>query len=274
MADEQISFKSKIKVSEEEQVSGLAQRRSVRGDSLVVRTARALSELSLSVADGDYLGAENDLLERLGISRPTLRQAAKIVESDRLITVRRGLKGGFFATRPDARDAIRAPALYLRMKGANIGQVHAVTRLISEEAAAEAARSDDPALRARLSALRAGIEGDDVADEAPGDVIQRESELAHILGEMSGNPAILLFMEIVYAFGLLSRNLKFYHREADRLANRIRQRGLCDAVLAQDPDVARLMMQRRSELIAGWIAEFNADATSAAAVADAAGGDG
>lgn len=230
-----------------------------RSDSLVVRTARALADLSLAATDGAYLGAENDLLEKLGISRPTLRQAAKIVESDRLIVVKRGLKGGFFATRPDARDAIRAPALYLRMNGAQIGHVHAVTRLISEEAAAEAARCNDPALRAQLAALRASIESDAVADETPAEVIQRETELARLLGEMSGNPAILLFMEIVYAFGFLSKNLKFYHRAEDRLANRIRQRGLCDAVLSQDVDVARLMMRRRSDLVSGWIAEFNVD---------------
>jgi hypothetical protein len=29
---------------------------------------------------------------------------------------------------------------------------------------------------------------------------------------------------------------------------------LCDAVLAGDPDIARLMMQRRSALIAEWLA--------------------
>ena len=228
----------------------------VKSDSLVVRTARALADLSMAASDGAYLGAENDLLDQLAVSRPTLRQAAKIVESDRLIVVRRGLRGGFFATRPDARDAIRAPALYLRLNGANIAQVHAVTRLISEEAAAEASRCTDPQLRARLGALRASIESDDIADETSGEVIQRENELANLLGQMSGNPAILLFMEIVYAFGSLSRNLKFYHRAEDRLANRTRQRGLCDAVLARDSEEARLMMRRRSDLVSEWIAEF------------------
>ncbi len=244
-------------------MKGAARSAQKKADSLVVRTARALADLSLAASDGVYLGAENDLLERLGISRPTLRQAAKIVESDRLIVVKRGLKGGFFAARPHARDAIRAPALYLRMNGASISHVHAVTRLISEEAAAEASRCEDIALRAQLAQLRADIEADPQEDETPAQVIHRESELAHLLGLMSGNPAILLFMEIVYAFGFLSKNLKFYHRADDRLANRVRQRGLCDAVLARDPEVARLMMRRRSDLVSGWIAEFGADASAA-----------
>lgn len=235
-----------------------------KGDSLVVRTAKALTEWSLSVADGAYLGAENELLERLGISRPTLRQAAKIVESDRLITVKRGLKGGFFATRPDARDAIRAPALFLRMNGATIKDVHAVTRLISEEAAAEAARCASPAKRAELAQFRALLEADDPETQTPGAVIQRESEMARLIGQMSGNPAILLFVEIVYAFGLLTRDLKLYHRIEDRRLNLIRQKSLCEAILAQDPEVARLMMRRRSDLMSQWIAELSPAAPAGA----------
>ena len=86
--------------------------------TLVAKTARRLAELSLASDAGAYLGAEADLLQQLEISRPTLRQAAKIVESDRLISVRRGVKGGFYAERPNAQDAIKALARYLRMNGA------------------------------------------------------------------------------------------------------------------------------------------------------------
>ena len=57
----------------------------VHAESLVARTARELAELSLAHEDGDFIGAEDDLLSRLGVSRPTLRQAAKIAENDRLI---------------------------------------------------------------------------------------------------------------------------------------------------------------------------------------------
>lgn len=224
-------------------------------DSLVVRTARVLAGLSMGAADGDHLGSENELLEQLGISRPTLRQAAKIVENDRLIAVRRGIKGGFYATRPDARDVIRAPALYLRMNGATIVHVHAVARLISEEAAAEAARCADKGLREEMRVLRGRIDADEASNQMPAQVIQRESELAQLLGRMSGNPAIALFMEISYMFGLLSPDLQLYDSPDDRSANRARQRNLCDAILTRDPDVARLMMKRRSEMITGWLAQ-------------------
>jgi GntR family transcriptional repressor for pyruvate dehydrogenase complex len=236
-------------------VNGAGRRSSEKRDSLVVRTARALAAMSAAAVDGAHLGSENDLLERLGVSRPTLRQAAKIVESDRLIVVKRGTRGGFFAARPSARDVIRAPALFLRMNGATIADVHVVTRLIMEEAAAEAARCDDEGLREAMRRLRARIAPDDAIDETPAAMLQHERELAELLGRMCGNPAIALFMEIGFTFGLMSADLHFYQNTEDRRANRAHQRGLCDAVLAHDAEVARLMMKRRSEMVAAWIAD-------------------
>lgn len=227
----------------------------VKEDSLVVRTARALSGLSVAASDGAFLGSETDLLARLGISRPTLRQAAKIVESDKLITVRRGIGGGFFASRPAARDAIQSPALYLRMNGATIGHVHAVTRLIAEEAAAAAAACKDERLRADMRQLRSRIESDDVTTETSVQVIQRETEFARLLGMMSGNPVIALFMEIGYTFGFLSSELRFYQTPEDRRIVRVHQRELCDAILKGDADIARVMMRRRSDQWTRWIAE-------------------
>jgi DNA-binding FadR family transcriptional regulator len=222
----------------------------VKNGSLVSRTARALADLSLAVSAGDPLGSEDELLARLGVSRPTLRQAAKMVESDRMIAVRRGAKGGFYAARPHAADVIRAPARYLRLNGATIADVHAVTAAISETTAAAAARSQNQDLRAQLGVFRQGIDANDTV----GDIIRAESELARLLAEMGGNPVARLFLEISHTFGRNEHQLRFYQSAEDRHRARGLQHRLCDAVLAGDPDIARLMMQRRSALIAEWLA--------------------
>src|SRR3546814_19662953 len=116
-----------------------------RAETLAGRTARALADLSLAAAPGDHLGAEDDLLQRFGVSRPTLSQAAKLVERDRLISIRRGIKGGHFAERPDARDAIKSLARFLRLRGATRGAVTQVTSPVSEGAAVAAPRRHGPA---------------------------------------------------------------------------------------------------------------------------------
>jgi DNA-binding FadR family transcriptional regulator len=225
--------------------------------SRVKDVANALAELSLGAMPGAHLGGEEELLGRLGVSRPTLRQAAKIVEADRLLQVRRGTRGGFYADRPDAADVIRAPARYLRLNGATIADVHSVTRLIVEQVALQAAACTDPAPRDELAAFRDRI---DSADSVQA-MIRSETELARLLARMSGNPAAELFIEIGYTFGREEHHLHFYQSPADRTQARELQRKLCDAVLTGDAEVAVLMIRRRSDLITGWLARDLASGT-------------
>ena len=218
-------------------------------ETLASRTARALVSLSLAAEPGDSLGAEGDLLGRLGVSRPTLRQAAKMVERDRLISVRRGTNGGFFAERPDARDAIQSLARFLRIRGASLADVIQVTRPISEEAAVGAARlrTDDDV--ARLREFVATID----ARDTPRELIVAEVEMARMLARMSGNPVVELVMEIGYSFGLDERGSDLYADADRRERTRAMQRSLCNAIIDGDVDIARLMMRRRSEQFDIWL---------------------
>lgn len=220
-----------------------------RVETLASRTARALADLSLAAAPGDHLGAEDDLLLRFGISRPTLRQAAKLVERDRLISIRRGIKGGYFAERPDARDAIQSLARFLRLKGATLGDVIQVTRPVSEEAAVAAASQRGEADVERLQAFVAAIDDHDT----PRALIAAEVELARLIAGMSGNPVVELVMEIGYSFGLDERGSDLYADPERRERTRAMQRSLCNAIIDGDPEVARLMMNRRSRQFDEWL---------------------
>jgi GntR family transcriptional repressor for pyruvate dehydrogenase complex len=220
-----------------------------QAETLVVRTARELAELSLAHEDGAFIGSEDELLLRLRISRPTLRQAAKIAENDRLISVRRGIRGGFYASRPDAEDAIRTLARYLRLKGATLLDIIAVSRLVAEEAAGLACQCEDADLREKLVQFALTI---DEAD-TPGAIIVAEARVARLLARMSGNPAIELVMAIGYSFGMEEQGTTLYQTAEQRDVARKLQHGLCQAILDRDGDVARLMMRRRSAALADWL---------------------
>lgn len=224
-------------------------RRTGQAETLVTKTARELARLSLSIDEGEFLGAEDDLLTRLGVSRPTLRQAAKIVESDRLVSVRRGVKGGFYATRPDAADAIRTLARYLRMKGGTLGDILVVSRLVSEEAAALACHCEDEFLRQRLEDFLSLVDGND----SPSALIKAESSLVEIISQMSGNPAIELVMAIGFTFGREEREVGLYRDPEHREIARAMQRQLCRAILDHDEEIARLIMRRRSATMLEWL---------------------
>jgi DNA-binding FadR family transcriptional regulator len=220
-----------------------------RGETLAARTARGLVNLSLAAEPGAHLGAEDDLIARFGVSRPTLRQAAKLVERDRLISIRRGAQGGYFAARPDARDAIQSLARFLRMKGADLLDVIQVTRPVSEEAAAAAASRRGDADVARLRAFAATID----ANDTPRELIAAEVEMARLISAMSGNPVVELVMEIGYSFGLDERGSDLYADPDRRDRTRAMQRSLIAAIIDGDADIARLMMRRRSEQFDAWL---------------------
>jgi DNA-binding FadR family transcriptional regulator len=218
----------------------------------VQQTARELAELSLAGEAGRYLGNEDELLTRFSVSRPTLRQAARMVVNDRLIDVRRGSGGGFYASRPDAADSVRTLARYLRLKGASLSDILVVAGPVSEEAAALAAQSTDAALRSHLIAFSRRIDENDT----PAAVVKAEADLARTLASMSGNAAVELVMAIGYSFGFDEKGVVLYASPEDRAQARQWQHALVEAVLSGDADVSRLMMRRRSALISGWLARF------------------
>ena len=47
-----------------------------------------------AITDGEWLPTEPELMEQFGVSRPTLREAFRVLESESLISVRRGAHGG------------------------------------------------------------------------------------------------------------------------------------------------------------------------------------
>ena len=84
---------------------------------------------------GETLPAEGLLMEQFGVSRPTLREAFRILEAENLISVRRGSRGGARVIAPDSSAAARYVGLLLQMQGATINDVYEA-RMISEPACA------------------------------------------------------------------------------------------------------------------------------------------
>ncbi|KJE20003.1 transcriptional regulator, GntR family [Frankia torreyi] len=84
---------------------------------------------------GDTLPAENELLTHFDVSRPTLREAFRILEAESLLIVRRGNRGGAEVTVPDLSVAARHVGVLLQLSGTTIEDVHEA-RAVLEPAAA------------------------------------------------------------------------------------------------------------------------------------------
>ena len=85
--------------------------------------------------EGDLLGTEAELIERFEASRPSLREALRILEAEGLISVVRGALGGVIVHRPDQRMTARAAALVLQSRSVALADVFEASAVIEPAAA-------------------------------------------------------------------------------------------------------------------------------------------
>lgn len=123
-----------------------------------LRTRIANSEL----APGDSLPPESEMLAQFGISRPTLREALRILESDKLIRLGRGARTGAIILGPSVEAAARHSAMYLASHGATLADIHELRMLIEPSLAAMLALN---AKRDHIKALRQCVNAQQVALE-------------------------------------------------------------------------------------------------------------
>jgi DNA-binding FadR family transcriptional regulator len=90
--------------------------------------------LSGQLTEGDSLGREPELVARFGVSRPSLREALRILEAEGLITVVRGVFGGVVVHEPDERMAARTAALVLQARNVSLADVHEARTLLEPAA--------------------------------------------------------------------------------------------------------------------------------------------
>jgi DNA-binding FadR family transcriptional regulator len=90
--------------------------------------------LSGALSEGDSLGHEPELVERFGVSRPSLREALRILEAEGLISVVRGVLGGVVVHEPDERLAARTAALVLQARNVSLADVHEARALLEPTA--------------------------------------------------------------------------------------------------------------------------------------------
>ena len=73
--------------------------------------------------EGDFLPNEAELMAHFGVSRPTLREAVRVLESERLVEVRRGSRTGARVRVPGPEIVARPAGLLLELSGATIADV-------------------------------------------------------------------------------------------------------------------------------------------------------
>lgn len=95
------------------------------------------------LADGDLLPKQDDLLAEFRVSRPSIREAMRILETEGLVSVRRGNIGGAEVHAPKARNAAYMLGLVMQSQHVTLTDVAAALRILEPACAALAATRAD-----------------------------------------------------------------------------------------------------------------------------------
>jgi GntR family transcriptional repressor for pyruvate dehydrogenase complex len=152
----------------------------------VAEAARKLRDIILERGDGSFLGSREELVQTLGVGHVTLQQAARLLERERLLFVRRGTNGGYFARVPDEAGVEEVVAIYLRARKVGFREAHAVASVLHTEMMRLAACSKDEAGRSELPALYERIETANLSD--PRELLRLDTAALELLHRLAANP--------------------------------------------------------------------------------------
>lgn len=117
----------------------------IRPASTLDAAATRLRALVLAEPDGALLGSEDSLQAALGVSRATVRQAARLLEREGLLRVRRGISGGYFGARPDVGTIVASVGTYLEMLAVEVEDLSMVATTLWIEVVRKACAVPGPA---------------------------------------------------------------------------------------------------------------------------------
>lgn len=116
--------------------------------------------------DGAMLPTEKEMADQLQVSRPTVREALRILESAGLVSTRPGPRGGPRVSRPNIPTVTRSLTTLFQYERVSLADLlearRAIEPVCARVAASRATPEDIEALRRSIAAMRGGLEDDAV----------------------------------------------------------------------------------------------------------------
>jgi len=176
---------------------GAGATRRARGREKPQQVADELRRLIIKgdLDEGDWLGHEPELIERFGVSRPSLREALRILEAEGLISVVRGVLGGVVVHRPDHRLTARTAALVLQARNVSLADVFEARTIIEPAAVRLVAGARNRRSSARK--LRSLIADQEQVIDDPDAFAEANARFHEQLVGMAGNQTLTIVAEML-----------------------------------------------------------------------------
>lgn len=168
---------------------------SLREPKMADRVATVLRRMFIrgEIPEGTMLPPESELMERFGVSRPTLREAFRVLESESLIVVQRGVRGGARVTRPRRETLARYAGLILEYEGVTLKDVYDARMTLETPMVVQLATDRKPAVIAELENI---VERE--ARLEPGDeAVDQLTDFHAAIARLSGNKTLQIISDVL-----------------------------------------------------------------------------
>lgn len=215
-----------------------------RSKANITTAASKLRTLIWATKEGEQLGSEEDITALLGVSRPTVRQVARLLESEGLLKVKRGLNGGYFSARPSVEIIEASVSNYLQMVVVNDKDVTEVASTLWTLVVRKAASLESSKKKA-VEKMRAEVAS--LSDEAHfTEILKIEDAIREKLFQLIDSPYISLIFHINRVFA--ARGFSFDTAEKDGTPEHLKfvkawkkARMLeLDAIIDSDPELSEI----------------------------------
>lgn len=224
-----------------------------------IRQQIVLGELK----EGDVLPTEAVLTERFGVSRPTIREAYRILEYERLLSITRGAKGGAVVHAPDSALIANYFLMMLQTERATIGEIYEARSAFEPALARMVARSNG---KASAAILRECLAEEHASLDIPEKFSKAVTEFHRTMVKLSGNRPLLHLFDAIYNVIQRHQTRVVAHSyragtKTEALSNPLRglksQEKLIDLIEAGDADGAEAHWRKHMEQASKvWINGF------------------
>lgn len=228
----------------------VAPRRQWRQEKVSEKVAREILDtiVSQELPIGASLPSESAMLEEFRVGRASLREALRLLETQGIIRIKPGPKGGPVVEGSTSKDLGRVATMHFQYARATFRELVEARLIIEPMMAGVAARKRDPELLARLRAV--------VDREASGEPEYQEltDDFHELVAGMSGNRVLDLLgrtLRDVYVMRL--RELAVPPEERSYVLEAHAK--IADAIEDGDPDIAEHLMREHMEAFAERVAQ-------------------
>lgn len=201
--------------------------------------------ISADMKPGSSFGTEADLLEVFQVSRPTLRESLRILESQGVLTLRPGPRGGIMVGKPSIDVIAHTLSVFLRLNNVPFIEIlrarMAIEPVLARDAAAHGTEEDFDEMEESIRRLENNGEDNDV--------VLSENRIFHnVIARAAANPVLEAFWATISILASgEGTDIKYTKRNREHIVKS--HRAILDACRNRDSALAyEMTLEHLSEL--------------------------